>query len=123
MKMDIGVYGIALAAALVTAREAPAGPAPAAPAPAPPQASLDIAWIDELPAHLRDSLTKPEGQTLARTSFMSWAIDVTGSAEAAKPHFRSIRKVVRREDRKGEEGMWLSGSAAARFRRRSSAMA
>jgi hypothetical protein len=109
MKMDIGIYGIALATALLTAREAPAGPAPAAPAPAPPQAALDIAWIDGLPPHLRKSLTKREGQTQERTTFMSWAIDVTGSAEAAKRYFRSIREVA------GHPGMWLSGSAAARF--------
>lgn len=65
----------------------------------------------------KQSVTQPpdrtvkrlEGRALARTNFMSWAIHVTGSAEAAKRHYSSMREV------RGEPGMWLAGEAASRF--------
>jgi hypothetical protein len=63
-------------------------------------------------------IARAEGKALARTNFMSWAIDVTGSAEAAKKHFKSIRPVVK----SAASGtatvateMWLAGTAATRF--------
>jgi len=52
---------------------------------------------------------RPEGKMLARTNFMSWAIDLLGSAEAAKRHFLSIREVS------GVSGMFLIAEAATRF--------
>lgn len=67
--------------------------------------------------HREQSVTNPptttikrlEGRALARTNFMSWAIHVTDSAEAAKQHFSSIREVTR------QPGMWLTEGAATRF--------
>lgn len=53
--------------------------------------------------------TRMEGKALARTNFMSWAVDVLGSAAAVKTHFSSIRQV------KGHPDMWLAGAAATRF--------
>jgi len=50
-----------------------------------------------------------EGKSLARTNFMSWAVDIFGSAEAAKAHFQSIQPV------KGHPNMWLAATARARF--------
>lgn len=50
-----------------------------------------------------------EGKALARTNFMSWAVHVFGSADAAKAHFKSIQPV------KGHPDMFLAGPARARF--------
>lgn len=50
-----------------------------------------------------------EGKSLARTNFMSWAVHVCGTADAAKAHFMSIKQV------KGHPGMFLAGDARARF--------
>jgi len=50
-----------------------------------------------------------EGKALARTNFMSWAVDIFGSAETAKSHFRGILAV------RGHPNMWLAASARARF--------
>ena len=54
-------------------------------------------------------VTRLEGKALARTNFMSWAIDVLGSEQAAKQHFLSIREVAR------QPGMFLMATAKARF--------
>lgn len=54
-------------------------------------------------------ITRLEGKALARTNFMSWAIDVLGSAATAKRHFQSIREVAR------QPGFYLIGKAADRF--------
>lgn len=54
-------------------------------------------------------VTRPQGKALARTNFMSWAVDVLGSTEAAKRHFLSIREVSR------QPGMFLIEPAKARF--------
>src|SRR5262249_5317190 len=50
-----------------------------------------------------------EGKALARTNFMSWAVDGFGSADAAKAHFQGIKPV------KGHPNMWLAAAARARF--------
>lgn len=81
-------------------------------------AELEQNHDESLPAGRRQqSVTDPpdrnvkrlEGRALARTNFMSWAIHVTGSAEAAKRHYLSMREV------RGQRGMWLAGEAATRF--------
>jgi hypothetical protein len=54
-------------------------------------------------------ITRLEGKALARTNFMSWAVDVLGSTEAAKRHFLSIREVAR------QPGMFLTDAAKLRF--------
>jgi hypothetical protein len=82
------------------------------------EAALRTAHDAAVPAGRRSqSVTEPdaakiqraEGQALARTNFMSWAIHVTGSADAAKRHFQSVRQVER------APGMWLARAAAQRF--------
>jgi hypothetical protein len=50
-----------------------------------------------------------EGKALARTNFMSWAVDVLGSTEAAKAHFLGIKAV------KGHGDLYLAAAARARF--------
>jgi hypothetical protein len=65
----------------------------------------------------QESVTKPtvttvtrlEGVARARTDFMSWGIEMTGSAENVKAHYQSIREV------KGRHGLWLADNAAVRF--------
>jgi len=54
-------------------------------------------------------ITRLAGKALARTNFMSWAVDVLGSTEAAKRHFLSIREVSR------QPGMFLTNAAKSRF--------
>ena len=55
------------------------------------------------------TIKRSEGKALARANFMSWAIDIMGSAEAVKAHFTGIAPVAR------QPGMWLSREAKARF--------
>lgn len=50
-----------------------------------------------------------EGKALARTNFMSWAVDIFGNPEAVKAHFKGIKPV------KGHPNMWLAAAARARF--------
>jgi hypothetical protein len=67
--------------------------------------------------HPEESVTTPaeatvprlEGVARARTDFMSWAIEMTGSAEKVKAHYHSIREV------KGRHGLWLAADAAVRM--------
>lgn len=54
-------------------------------------------------------VTRLQGKALARTNFMSWAIDVLGSTDAVKQHFLSLREVSR------QPGMLLVESAKLRF--------
>jgi hypothetical protein len=54
-------------------------------------------------------VTRLAGKALARTNFMSWAIDVLGSTPAAKQHFLGIQEVSR------QPGMFLAAKARARF--------
>jgi len=55
------------------------------------------------------TIKRGEGKALARTNFMSWAVDVMGSAGAVKAHFLGISPVSR------QPGMWLAKEAKARF--------
>ena len=55
------------------------------------------------------TVKRPEGKALARTNFMSWAVDIFGGAEAVKAHFLGIKPV------KGHPNMWLATAARARF--------
>ena len=55
------------------------------------------------------TIKRGEGKALARTNFMSWAVDVMGSPDAVKAHFMGISPVS------GQPGMWLSREAKARF--------
>jgi hypothetical protein len=54
-------------------------------------------------------ITRGEGVARARTDFMAWAIEMTGSAAKAKAHYLSIREVPDRP------GLWLAADASARF--------
>lgn len=54
-------------------------------------------------------VTRREGAARGRTDFMSWAIEMTGSADNAKAHYQSIRQV------KGRKDLWLAADAAARL--------
>lgn len=56
-----------------------------------------------------DKISRLEGAARSRTDFMSWGIEITGSAEKLKAHYQSIQQVP------GRRGLWLAASAAARF--------
>lgn len=89
-----------------------------------------------MPAHVGDraqsvvkpktaTITRQEGQMIARTNFMSWAVHVFHTADAAKQHF--LGKLAGKDkDNKnqyqggirlvsGQHGMWLADAAATRF--------
>lgn len=89
-----------------------------------------------MPAHVGDraqsvvkpktaTITRQEGQMIARTNFMSWAVHVFHTADAAKQHF--LGKLAGKDkDNKnqyqggirlvsGQRGMWLADAAATRF--------
>lgn len=56
-----------------------------------------------------DKISRLEGVARARTDFMSWGIEITGSAEKLKAHYQGIQQVP------GRRGLWLAADAAARF--------
>lgn len=59
-------------------------------------------------------ISQRQGMAFQRTNFMSWAIDILGSAAAVKQHFQHIRKVSdSNKDPNG--GMFLLEDAAKRF--------
>jgi hypothetical protein len=54
-------------------------------------------------------ISRLEGVARSRTDFMSWGIEITGSAEKVKAHYQSIQQVP------GRPGLWLAADASARL--------
>ncbi|MBK7537550.1 MAG: hypothetical protein IPI49_19700 [Myxococcales bacterium] len=56
-----------------------------------------------------EQISRLEGVARSRTDFMSWGIEITGSAEKVKAHYQSIQQVP------GRPGLWLAADASVRF--------
>ena len=69
------------------------------------------------------TITRQEGQVIARSNFMSWAVQIFHTAERVKHHFLGEKSGDKKDGKfvggvrlvSGQPGMWLADSAATRF--------